>query len=359
MVSRRFSQAISEGDGISVIVEVADGDAARAAEAQGAEAVVVRGRLDDVRRATELPILWLSGCAPAEAARAGADACLVVVEDANEDEERLARQHREAIELGLDCVVEVRNEQELELALERLDPEIFLLSVGAEDDADALRRALELLPDVPAGKLALAALLAGAAVLRAVGIQYGLPFGNLLNPDEQSIVPRAWKIVHGGGGDPHWFDYPSLVMYVNAPFQAWQDRPSFLTARIVAIAIGLLGIAAAWWLGRRSYGSGVVPAAIVAVCTIHVAYSRAAVTDVPLTLGVTVALALMITGRIELAGLATGLATGFKYPGVFLLVPLVAAAWGRWWRLAGAVAAMVLTFLATSPFLLVHGHQAW
>ena len=155
MVSRRFSQAISEGDGISVIVDVADGDAARAAESQGAEAVVVRGRLDDVRRATELPILWRSG-APAEAARAGADACLVVVEDANEDEERLARQHREAIELGLDCVVEVRNEQELELALERLDPEIFLLSVGAEDDADALRRALELLPDVPAGKLAVA-----------------------------------------------------------------------------------------------------------------------------------------------------------------------------------------------------------
>ena len=108
MVSRRFSQAISEGDGISVIVDVADGDAARAAESQGAEAVVVRGRLDDVRRATELPILWRSGGAPAEAARAGADACLVVVEDANEDEERLARQHREAIELeraGVDAVI--------------------------------------------------------------------------------------------------------------------------------------------------------------------------------------------------------------------------------------------------------------
>jgi len=46
---------------------------------------------------------------------------------------------------------------------------------------------------------ALAALLGGAAALRFVGIQYGLPFGNLLNPDEQSIVPRAWKLVHGGG----------------------------------------------------------------------------------------------------------------------------------------------------------------
>jgi indole-3-glycerol phosphate synthase len=153
---RRFSQAISEGDGISVLVDVADGDAARAAEAQGAEAIVVHGRLDDVRGATELPILWRSRGAPADAARGGADACLVSVEDTDEDEERLVRLHAEAIELGLDCVVEVRNEEQLELALERLDPEIFLLSVGDEEDADALGRALELLPDVPAGKLAVA-----------------------------------------------------------------------------------------------------------------------------------------------------------------------------------------------------------
>jgi len=206
---------------------------------------------------------------------------------------------------------------------------------------------------------ALAAILAGAALLRAVGIQYGLPFGNLLNPDEQSIVPRAWKLVHGGGGDPHWFDYPTLLMYVNAPFQAWQGQPSYLTARIVAIVLGLAAIAAAWWLGRRAYGSGVVPAAVVAVCTIHVMYSRAAVTDVPLTLGVGVALALMVKGRIELAGVAVGLATGFKYPGVFLLVPLVVAGWGRWARLGAGVVLAVAAFLASSPFVLVHRQQAW
>jgi hypothetical protein len=206
---------------------------------------------------------------------------------------------------------------------------------------------------------ALAAILAGAGLLRAVGIQYGLPFGALLNPDEQLIVPRAWKLVHGGGGDPHWFDYPTLLMYVNAPFQAWQHEPSYLTARIIGIGFALASIAAAWWLGRRAYGTGVVAAAIVAVCTIHVAYSRAAVTDVPLTLGVAAALALMVKGRIELAGIAVGLATGFKYPGVFLIVPLVVAAWGRWARLAGGVVLAVVAFLASSPFVLVHRHQAW
>jgi len=204
-------------------------------------------------------------------------------------------------------------------------------------------------------------LLGAGAAIRAVGIQYGLPFGNLLNPDEQSIVPRAWKIVHGGGGDPHWFDYPSLLMYVNAPFQAWQSHPSFLTARIVALVVALASIVATWLLARRAYGApaGAVAAAITTVCTIHVAYSREAVTDVPLALGVAAALALMVAGRIELAGLAAGLATGFKYPGVFLVLPLAVAAWGRWRRLAVALVLMVLAFLASSPFVLVHRHQAW
>ena len=203
--------------------------------------------------------------------------------------------------------------------------------------------------------------LAGAAALRAVGIQYGLPFGNLLNPDEQSIVPRAWKLVHGGGADPHWFDYPTLLMYVNAPFQAWQSHPSFLTARIVAVVLALGSIAATWWLARRAYGdlAGMVAAAITTVCTIHVAYSREAVTDVPLALGVAGSLGLMVVGRIELAGAAAGLATGFKYPGAFLVVPLVVAAWGRWQRLAVSIAAMIVAFVASSPFVLVHRHQAW
>jgi 4-amino-4-deoxy-L-arabinose transferase-like glycosyltransferase len=214
----------------------------------------------------------------------------------------------------------------------------------------------------PGGATALAAILAGAAAIRFVGIQYGLPFGNLLNPDEQSIVPRAWNLFHGGGGDPHWFDYPTLLMYVNAPFQLWHDQPSFLTARIVEVVLSLLGIAASWWLGRRAFGTpiaGVVTAAIVAVCTIHVAYSRPAVTDVALALGVAAALALMVRGRIELAGIAVGLATGFKYPGVFLLVPLVVAGWQRWSRLAVAVVLAGAAFVASSPFVVVHRDQAW
>ena len=152
----RFSQAISEGDGISLIVHVADADAARAAAAEGAEAVVVTVAGADLREVVDVPVLWRASSYPSEAAGAGADAWVISVGAAGDDGEWLVPQHDEGLALGLDCVVAVRNEEELELALERLDPEIILFSVGDEDDADALRRALDLLPDLPAGKLAVA-----------------------------------------------------------------------------------------------------------------------------------------------------------------------------------------------------------
>ncbi|MGH3130822.1 MAG: hypothetical protein ACRDNX_08400, partial [Gaiellaceae bacterium] len=99
----------------------------------------------------------------------------------------------------------------------------------------------------PLGLAALALLLAGATLLRLDGIRYGLPFG-LLNPDEASIVPRAWRMTHGGGPNPDWFDYPTLVLYLLAPFQAWQDEPSYLAGRLPVAALGVAGAAAAWWL---------------------------------------------------------------------------------------------------------------
>jgi len=153
--TRLFSQAISEGDGISVIADVDGPDAARAAETQGADGLVVRGRFDDVRAATDLPILWGATGPLADARAAGADACLLVYANHADDPERLERLHAEALELGLDCVVSVEDEDELEAALERVDPEIFLLAGPAERAGD-LEHALELLPDVPAGKLAIA-----------------------------------------------------------------------------------------------------------------------------------------------------------------------------------------------------------
>jgi 4-amino-4-deoxy-L-arabinose transferase-like glycosyltransferase len=168
-------------------------------------------------------------------------------------------------------------------------------------------------------------------------------------------------MVHGSGPDPHWFDYPTLLLYVLAPFEAWQDEPSYLTARLIVVAFGVAAVAAAWWLGRAAYGrlAGVVAAAAVTVETIGVAYSHMAVTDVPMTALIAASLALAVTGRLEWAGLAAGLAASAKYPAVFLVAPLVVAGWGRWRRLGYSLAAAVAAFFATSPYVLVHPRQAW
>src|SRR5207244_3574279 len=155
--SRRLSQAIAEGDGISLIVPAADAESAEAAENQGAEGIVVERDVAGVRGATGLPILWRIAGSPAEALNLGADACLIAAEALDEDDDRLERRYAQALDLGLECVVEVRDAHELERPLERLDPEIFLLSPTLEDNGDEpLERVLDLLPDLPAGKLAIA-----------------------------------------------------------------------------------------------------------------------------------------------------------------------------------------------------------
>jgi indole-3-glycerol phosphate synthase len=154
---RRLSQAISEGDGISLITPVPDGATAQDAERQGAEGVVVERDLAGVREATGLPILWRAENSPAEALNGGADALLVAAKALEDDADWLDRRWAEAQDLGLECVVEVRDADELELALERLDPEIFLLAPQDAGDADdPLENVLDLLPDIPAGKLAIA-----------------------------------------------------------------------------------------------------------------------------------------------------------------------------------------------------------
>jgi indole-3-glycerol phosphate synthase len=153
--SRRFSHAIAEGDGISVVAAVEDADSARAAEAQRAEALVVTGDPARLREATRLPILWRANAAVDRAAGVADAVTLAVPEDEDEDHGPAQRRHEEALAAGLDCAVEVRSEEELERALE-LHPEIFLLAPPQSDGEERLEAVLELLAAVPAGKLAIA-----------------------------------------------------------------------------------------------------------------------------------------------------------------------------------------------------------
>lgn len=151
---RRLSQAISEGDGISVLVEVRDADAARAAAEQGAEGLVLRAPADGVRQSTAVPLLLFGSISQGHEVHADA-----IVLDVAELGDRLAEVVDEAQASGFECVLRVRDEGDLEEVLESVDPEILLLSAEEADDGQHhLDRLLELLPDVPAGKLAIAEL---------------------------------------------------------------------------------------------------------------------------------------------------------------------------------------------------------
>jgi indole-3-glycerol phosphate synthase len=151
---RRLSQAISEGDGISLIVPVEGATEAEQAEQQGAEAVLSRDRahLPEIRSATSLPILFhWDGQGADEVGEA--DACVV---EARGDTERLEQVSR-ALADRFELAFRIEDEEHLESALEHFDPEIFLLAPqGAGDADDPLENVLDLLPDIPAGKLAIA-----------------------------------------------------------------------------------------------------------------------------------------------------------------------------------------------------------
>ncbi|MBD0290403.1 MAG: hypothetical protein ICV74_04030 [Thermoleophilia bacterium] len=164
----RFSQAISEGDGISVVPTL-DGDVAglaAAAEAAGAEAVAVSSEdeAEIARERTSLPILVRD---PGSEIGAG-DAYVVVFEWVAGEEGLLEEVNARLQEAGVECVVDVQDDEELRQALDRIDPDVVFISRRADGtDEEELERALDLLPDVPAGKLVIAesAILAREQVL--------------------------------------------------------------------------------------------------------------------------------------------------------------------------------------------------
>jgi indole-3-glycerol phosphate synthase len=151
--TRRFSEAIAEGDGISVLVAVSDPDDARRAAEEGAEGIVLRAR--EPFEPVGIPVLWCGAGTAAEAQEAGAHAFVLDVAGLTDEDGRLEELHEQARALGLDCVLAVATAEEIEIALERVDPEILLLR-PRDRDPDDLDRVLELLEDVPAGKLAVA-----------------------------------------------------------------------------------------------------------------------------------------------------------------------------------------------------------
>lgn len=200
---------------------------------------------------------------------------------------------------------------------------------------------------------ALATVLAYALYLRLHGITWGLPY-NYLNPDEATIVRESFHIAQGHV-NPSWFLYPSLMFYLVAAVYlgiglAWHPSfahsflskgsfivdasPYYLSARLVAVACGVVSVYLIYRLGREAFSrpAGMLAALFLAVVPLHVTYSHYAVTDVPATMFSLLALLFLVRaakggGRRALVwgAFAAGAATSTKYNLGMLLIPATIA----------------------------------
>jgi indole-3-glycerol phosphate synthase len=160
---KRHSPSAGAIDSDASVVE-----AVQAFERGGAAALSVltdethfSGSLEDLRAAREacdLPILRKDFIVDPyqlyEAAAYGADAVLLIVRAL--DGSRLETLHAEALELDLDPLVEVHDEGELELALELDAAVIGINNRNLDTNTVDVSTTFELMPDIPAGKTAVA-----------------------------------------------------------------------------------------------------------------------------------------------------------------------------------------------------------
>jgi hypothetical protein len=234
-----------------------------------------------------------------------------------------------------------------------------------------------------------------ALLLRLIHLDWGLPEVY----EEATPVREAVEMWGPPGGHldfhPHFFRYPSLTFYLNFILQAgWYFVLSLtgsvdslndfrqllaqrldtavLLGRVLDALLGALIVIPAWRLGRLLAGSaaGWIAGLLAAVLPVAVTESQLAGPDVLLTLcaGWALVAATRIAERGERrdylwCGVAIGLATGAKYPGAFLVAPLVAAHLARTWREPGtpvlslslfeALAVSALAFVAASPYVLL------
>ena len=240
------------------------------------------------------------------------------------------------------------------------------------------------------------------ALLRLIGLQYGLP--HVYNPDEVAIMARALSFAKGTL-NPGNFLYPTFFFYLLFAWVgiylagAWvvgrarsiaelqqlyfTDPTGIYTAgRLLGATAGTVTIAAVYALARRVTGSrGAAAAALfVAVAPLHVRDSHYVKHDVPATLAIVLAYVAMLRAwpgetpasnalrRLALAATACGVAFSTHYYCVFLAIPLLAVAFladadrgaaGVIRRFAMVTVVSVAVFLLLSPFIALEPATVW
>ncbi|RPI01767.1 MAG: phospholipid carrier-dependent glycosyltransferase, partial [Calditrichaeota bacterium] len=179
-----------------------------------------------------------------------------------------------------------------------------------------------------------------AAVLRLVGIHFGLP--QAFHTDE-TILVYATRQFFQGDFNPHNFYYPSLIMYVMHLVQRivlifsngeFSTNTLFLICRITVAAFGVATIIVTYRMGLKLFNRTIalLSAFVMTLLPLHVINSHLATTDVPLTFFILLTLSSMFI-LVErgawksylLCGVLFGLTVSTKIPGAVIFLPILIA----------------------------------
>jgi hypothetical protein len=201
--------------------------------------------------------------------------------------------------------------------------------------------------------LILAAATLAAGGMRYWGIQFGLPHTEC-RPDETPLVAIALQFFRNDF-NPHFFDWPTLFMYVVHAiyrltyyagrltgafgslddFTRWWTKdpgPLYLIPRYVSALLGVATVPLVFSVARRLFDrtTALLAAWFLALSFLHVRDSHFGVTDVPVTFLIVSAFSMIgkayaspTRGAAVAAGVLAGLATATKYNAALIVAPMV------------------------------------
>jgi 4-amino-4-deoxy-L-arabinose transferase-like glycosyltransferase len=197
-------------------------------------------------------------------------------------------------------------------------------------------------------KITLFALLLFAFLLRYKGIKFGFPI--ITHADEPTVVAAAMRILKQHSLNPHFFNYPSLFIYMQASLYAIvfalgkagesifglapnETITYYYWGRMLTIIMTLGSVYCTYKIGRVLFNK---TAALMAVlflcgCDLYVRYSYSITVDSPMSFWV---MAALLSSALNyrygpkmkyfvINGILVGLAIGTKYNAFLCAIPMI------------------------------------
>lgn len=233
----------------------------------------------------------------------------------------------------------------------------------------------------------LAVILILAFAIRFRGLPFGLPLET--HPDEPRVVNSALRIVQSGEMNPHFFDYPSMYIYMQAALFKVTKSISYGTngdyksikpllysrGRLMTVFISMGTIFVVFLLCRMFFGStaALAAASFLAFSYNHIANSFLITVDSPMTFFVLMSIFMSVLLQVKgpawkfyiWNSIFIGFAVGCKYTAVFAALPFFFAhfavssfSFKKIFNRKGfiAILLMIVAFLITTPYSILDYH---